>query len=188
MLCKRRARNCPLCYQANSPMKLRDIIVGLDTDKNTVHSYVDHYYESAFKDKKPDVLVELGVQFGGSIKLWNEYFGCEIYALDIIEDKAFSEYCLKYPNIHYILERFPDIPEYDIFIDDGSHELCDQIAAIDLYLPKIKPGGLFIIEDVQSRYDLDALMKHLHPKHTYSFKDLRQIKKRYDDMLLIVNG
>lgn len=171
----------------------------LNTDKNSTHSYVDYFYEPVFSNYKSTqiVLVELGVQYGGSIKLWNSYFdNCEIYALDIeVQSRAFEKFCETQNNIHYIIgdacsnEIADKIPEFDIFIDDGSHSLKDQISAIKLYLPKLKESGIFIIEDIQDYNDLGILKNYtqsLYIGYTFEFIDLRIIKYRYDDLMLII--
>jgi hypothetical protein len=46
------------------------------TDKNTIHDYINGFYESGllpYKEKALDVL-EIGIYFGASLKLWREYF------------------------------------------------------------------------------------------------------------------
>ncbi len=169
----------------------------LNTDKNSIHSYIDYFYEhelAKFKTK-PITLVELGVQFGGSIKLWNSYFdSCEIYALDIeVQNRAFERFCETQQNIHYLIgnactpEIANQIPNFDIFIDDGSHELTDQMAAIKLYLPKLNPEGLFIIEDVQNYNEMKILQNYtqsLYSGYNFEFIDMRIVKYRYDDLIL----
>lgn len=182
-------------------MNLSELIStnSLNTDKNSTHSYVDYFYESVFFKYKftPIVLVELGVQYGGSIKLWSSYFNnCEIYALDIeVQSRAFEKFCENQNNIHYIIgdacsnEIADKIPEFDIFIDDGSHSLKDQMSAIKLYLPKLKESGIFIIEDIQDYNDLKILKNYtqsLYFEYTFEFIDLRIIKYRYDDLMLII--
>ena len=48
----------------------------LETDKNTDHSYIEHFYENAFlkyRDKNI-TLLEIGARTGSSCFLWNQYF------------------------------------------------------------------------------------------------------------------
>lgn len=171
----------------------------LNTDKNSTHSYIDYFYESVFSNYKstPIVLVELGVQYGGSIKLWDLYFdNCEIYALDMeVQSRAFEKFCENQNNIHYIIgdacsnEIADKIPKFDIFIDDGSHSLKDQMTAIKLYLPRLKDSGVFIIEDVQDYNELTILKNYtqsLYSGYTFEFIDLRIVKYRYDDLMLVI--
>ena len=56
------------------------------TDKNTLHSYLP-LYQKLFEKKKYTAknVLEIGIFFGGSIKLWSEYFTSSvIYGLDIM--------------------------------------------------------------------------------------------------------
>ena len=67
-------------------MSLEQIVDNTRTDKNTTHSYLP-LYGSLFKDKKETTqnILEIGIQNGGSIKLWRDYFiNATIYGLDII--------------------------------------------------------------------------------------------------------
>jgi hypothetical protein len=55
------------------------------TDKNTVHSYLP-LYESLLSGKRDSAshILEIGIYYGGSIKLWHDYFpNAMVYGLDI---------------------------------------------------------------------------------------------------------
>ena len=45
-------------------------------DKGTAHSYIEHYYEYAFKPyrNKNINLLEIGIAQGQSLRMWREYF------------------------------------------------------------------------------------------------------------------
>ena len=68
----------------------------------------------------------------------------------------------------------------DYIIDDGSHSLTDQIAAIELFLPKIKPNGKMIIEDIRSISYVPLLIDSINKEHSYEWNlyDLRHIGGR----------
>ena len=60
-----------------------------DTDKNTLHSYIDYVYSELFSEIQISAknILEIGIDKGGSIFLWKEYFlNANINAIDI-EDK-----------------------------------------------------------------------------------------------------
>ena len=44
---------------------------------------------------------------------------------------------------------------YDIIIDDGSHVPQHQITSLACLLPALNPGGLYIIENVETSYWCD---------------------------------
>ena len=70
---------------------LSSIINNNLTDKNSYHSYVD-VYENLFKNRQLTVknLLEIGIERGGSLKLWNDYFvNAQIYGLDITNAPQF---------------------------------------------------------------------------------------------------
>jgi len=56
-------------------MSLVELVDNNYTDKNTVHSYLATY-EKLFSKKKETAknVLEVGIHFGGSIKLWHDYF------------------------------------------------------------------------------------------------------------------
>ena len=76
------------------------------TDKGTsyreAHGFTEIYedYIKKFIGKHPRIL-EIGIENGGSLKMWNDYFlgDCEIYAIDILpEKKMFEKHGQKCPT------------------------------------------------------------------------------------------
>jgi hypothetical protein len=124
------------------------------TDKDTKHTYLN-FYEVLFnkyKNKKIN-LFEVGIKYGGSIRLWEDYFpDANIFACDI---KEISECVPLIRTVKFIESiRKMDFSVFnknplDIAIDDGSHLLADQIFFVESVYPKMKEGGLLIIEDVK---------------------------------------
>lgn len=110
----------------------------------------------------PVTLVEVGVQNGGSLQIWPRYFvngaafiGCDIdtkCAALVYDDARVS---VVVGNINSdagsraILSR---AQSWDIFIDDGSHTSYDIIISFCNYFQFLKPGGLYIIEDLHCSY------------------------------------
>lgn len=184
----------------NNDVRILDIINGEITDKDTIHCFIEYFYEKEFlKYKTSDiVLVEIGVQFGRSLLLWDKYFEkATIFGIDSV--KAISDDLEKYidsrNNINYIVaDGYSDevsytIPEFDIFIDDGPHSIESQIKAIDLYLPKMKKDGIFVIEDVAFSEYIALMTKHVadnYPEYTCYGIDLRAIKSRFDDLMFVI--
>ena len=133
------------------------------TDKGHPKSYVEKFYEHFFikyKERK-NIIVEIGVRSGASLKLWKEYFSddSEIYGLDNLHDKTehsvpVNKDWVSGENVNYIIgdaysedvaKQFKDIT---ILIDDGPHTPHSHARLIDLYSSKIESGGVIIIEDV----------------------------------------
>lgn len=165
------------------------------TDKDTLHNFIDGFYEENFvkyKDKKINLL-EIGINAGGSLFLWSKYFeNGNIYGIEV-NDKI-KPYFKGLPNIRYIFSdaynenTIKYLPEFDIIIDDGPHSLESQMYCISNYSNKLKNGGIIVVEDIQNPQHIDIL-KSCVPKDS-NFKsypvDLRYTKGRYDDLLFIV--
>lgn len=81
---------------------------------------------------------------------------------------------------------------FDIIIDDGPHTLESQLKFIDLYFLKIRNyTGRLIIEDIQSKHDLEAIEDKLNSMEKKPYKiprykvyDLTANKGRYDDIII----
>lgn len=111
---------------------------------------------------KPIVLLELGVDKGGSLFLWHDYFPLgTIVGIDINLPKEFKPT----DRIHLFEGSQTDhtflsgvankvAPKgFDIIIDDASHlgELT-RISFWHLFDNHLKPGGLYVIEDWGTGY------------------------------------
>ena len=132
------------------------------TDKGNTHSYLEYYDVIFAPFKAKDInLIEVGVQSGGSLLLWNKYFSqnSKIFGFDVHQNHVddFNNLAKKeninnataYHSDAYIFDYNTLEPkQFDIVIDDGSHYLNCQKKAVDVFMNKISPGGLFIIEDI----------------------------------------
>jgi predicted O-methyltransferase YrrM len=155
-----------------------------DTDKETRHGYISHFYQKEFARYRdmPVDLLEIGVYLGGSLRMWRKYFRKgTVQGIDIKE----------FPGVDYIIgnaytkDMADSLPDFDIIIDDGTHTLIDQIIAIKLYAPKIKPGGILVIEDVQAMSHVPILEKYAEG-YNYEVIDLRHVKKQSDNILFVI--
>jgi len=153
-------------------------------DKGGLHSYITEYEQLLAPYRQNCKFMEIGLALGLSVAMWNEYF----------EEGHFTGADL---SINFNPETFPawDFVEcdatkpeflgllgdktFDVVIEDGSHMTADQIATRDLLLPRMNPGGLYIIEDI---LNLEAT-RHLFPGA--EIRDLRKNKGRFDDVLII---
>lgn len=168
----------------------------IGTDKNTIHSYIDFYETNLSKYKNTNAsLLEIGVNSGGSLYLWGNYFDDgSVLGLDII-DKVRNEW-KTLPNTKYLIHDAYDpstvtlLPNFDIIIDDGPHTLESQIKCIQYYLPKLNNNGILIIEDIQDTKYITILKENTPIKyHQYlEIIDLRYKKNRYDDILYVIKG
>lgn len=193
-------------YKINKIMLMYEILLKYNTDKNqgvlyptesVGHTYgksYDKIFESFNKTDKLNIL-EIGIQKGGSLLAWKEYFSnSNIYGVDIV-DCIYPEY--KNDNFCYIFDDIKsdkttqilkDI-KFDIIIDDGSHELNDVLFVVSNYLQKINDNGVLIIEDCQQpEYWIEEIKKLINNDYIIVTSDLRNDRTnyQYDNFLIII--
>ena len=72
----------------------------------------------------------------------------------------------------------------DVVIDDGSHRFSDQVGTFTLLKNCMNKGGIYIIEDVANLGpDSIPAFESLHDN--IEIIDLRNVKNRYDDVLIV---
>ena len=49
-----------------------------------------------------------------------------------------------------------------LIVDDGSHNIVDQVRTLEALLPFVKPGGLYIVEDINVPAEFTAMCKIPH--------------------------
>lgn len=126
-------------------------------------SYIT-YYDKIFEPKRLDAvnLLEIGIQNGGSLDTWAEYFpnARTIFGSDIDDNCRQLQY--DNPRIKLIVADCNSLYTYqlitkqcadlDIVIDDGSHRSVDIINSFVTYFEIMKPGGIYVIEDTHTLY------------------------------------
>ena len=127
------------------------------TDKDTVHSYGPLYEElmRPFKHTATAVL-EIGVLTGASVAAWADYFqGAHVDGADV--DVSRIVFGADHPRIRYheVDCTLPDAPHrlggklYDVIVEDASHFPEHQVATAGIFAPYIKPGGVYVLEDIR---------------------------------------
>jgi len=160
-------------------------------DKGTLHTYIELYEE--FMTKRSDIsLLEIGVKYGHSIAMWNEYFeNSQIYGIDIelaVLDKYNSEhiYFCDATNKDKVSALFKG-RKFDYIIDDGSHYVQDQMKSYDILSEYLTEDGLYFIEDINGPTNLDILTLFLTSRQAkFLVVDNRLINNRHDDIMIIV--
>ncbi|WP_319773579.1 class I SAM-dependent methyltransferase [Breoghania sp.] len=136
----------------------------LNNGEYRLHKWL-HYFDiyerhfSRFVDKKPTIL-EIGVAGGGSLKMWQNYFGeganiigidikpeCKQYEGENIEifigsqddEELLNSICAKYPKI-------------DIVLDDGSHMMRHMKKSFEVLYPRVSDNGVYVVEDTHTCY------------------------------------
>jgi hypothetical protein len=121
------------------------------------HHYFDIYHRHLSKFRgRPMNVMEIGIYSGGSLQMWKEYFGpdCTIYGVDIApECKVYQDDRTKVligdQGDRAFWKRVrQEVPQIDVLIDDGAHTSEEQIVTLEEMLPHIRPGGVFLCEDI----------------------------------------
>ena len=53
-----------------------------------------------------------------------------------------------------------EVPTLDIVVDDGGHQAHQQRATLEALLPHLRPGGVYLCEDVHGR--LNPFLDYVH--------------------------
>lgn len=184
-------------YSGNYPTILSTRWWGCD--KGTIHNYIRSYYDQEFTPRRDEKLnlLEIGVQHGGSISLWSNFFSnAIIYGIDI-KSQLVPEYAsiqehdrvkLTWGDAYddTIVSTFTD-GYFDYIIDDGPHTVDSQQIAIRKWLGKVKSGGKLIIEDIQTAGEIEILLKDAWDNpltKTVCVFDTRVSNGRYDDVII----
>lgn len=169
---------------------LTKLAIIYNTDKWGEHAYTPHYmtHLKKFRHKRIN-LFEIGVggyehplQGGYSLLMWKKYFPFgKIYSMDIYDKSALQERRIKIfqgSQVDFeLMDRIvKEIGTLDIIIDDGSHINEHVIQTFEFLFPKLKDGGVYVIEDTQTSYwnDFGGTSEDLKAPHTMMnfFKNL----------------
>lgn len=129
-------------------------------DSDTCHEYTPIYWD-LFGFRRLDVkrVLEIGVNAGSSLRMWEEFFpNAEIIGIDCRHETIFNagriRCLLADQNNRASLENalglwYAGPEQFDLIIDDGSHETSHQITSLQVLLPYLARGGKYIVEDLQ---------------------------------------
>lgn len=130
-----------------------------NSDKLKYHGYhrIYPWYLSHFRTSQVNLL-EIGLNRTESLRLWKNYFSnLNLYGIDIDEKKFDSENVSLFKvdqsdeeQLNEFIEKVP--VDFTIIIDDGSHVPEHQILTLSLLWKKLIPGGVYIIEDIETSY------------------------------------
>jgi hypothetical protein len=121
---------------------------------------VYHRHLSQFVGREVNLL-EIGIYSGGSLGMWRSYFGerSHIYGVDIedacraYEDEHVSVFIGDQADRSFWVDSKEEVRGIDILIDDGGHTAEQQQVSLEEMLPYLRPGGVYVCEDVHGRYN-----------------------------------
>jgi hypothetical protein len=169
--------------------------IGSDlTDKVYHHGY-DRFYPLFLEPLRALEfnMIEIGLDEMGSFKLWSEYFPkAKIWGVDIQPKHSEN-------NRLTIIQADQSIPtgiekisqsspnDCEFIIDDGSHVPEHQIKTFHhLFQHNLKPGGVYIIEDIECSYWKEA--SHIYGYDVGPFNITSHFKNLADGINQEFNG
>lgn len=136
---------------------------------------------------RPIKVLEIGIYRGGSLDMWRWYFGDQVtlVGIDIDEDaKAATDprhtvLIGDQTDADFLRRVAEEHGPFDIVIDDGGHEMQQQIVTAETLFPLVREGGILLVEDTHTSY-WDSYQGGRDRAGTF----MEWAKKRMDD----VNG
>lgn len=152
------------------------------TDKGTTfnikHGYTETYPK--YIPEKVNKILEIGVRFGPSVRMWAEYYpeANTIYGIDYCvemsvetlrqiqsENEKFKFFVADQSNREHLDTVAHSIGDnqLDFVLDDGSHCVDHQQISLARLFRCVKPGGIYMMEDLADKY---------YPQGGWNIKDL----------------
>ena len=129
-----------------------------------VYKWIDYFevYEKAFSayKNKPITFLEIGIQNGGSLQMWREFFGPEakIIGIDVdpkckaLEAEGFEIWIGNQADPNFWAEFKLKHPSVDLVLDDGGHTMEQQIVTFESLFPILSNCGTYVCEDTHTSY------------------------------------
>jgi len=146
-------------------------------------SYFPAYYRHLSKYiGRPDVkLVEIGIESGGSLQMWRKVMGpgLRLYGVDVEPFTKRSEandptnrtrvFIGDQGSAAFWEAFYAEVGSIDILIDDGSHFPEHIMLTLTMALPRLRPGGVVLIEDVHGIANpvLPRVLQFFYGLHTH---------------------
>jgi hypothetical protein len=125
-------------------------------------------------------VLELGIAGGGSHRTWSAIWPeASIYGIDIDPETAINEprittYVADQLSVQQLLAVSENLPKsFELIVDDGWHQPEAGLKSLSVLLPRLSPGGYYIVEDiVWSRYHRiwKRVISTLSGQYQFSFK------------------
>jgi 23S rRNA U2552 (ribose-2'-O)-methylase RlmE/FtsJ len=108
----------------------------------------------------PVKFLEIGVDRGGSLQMWRNYFGPQaiIFGIDINPE------CQKYDGLagnvrigsqidqSFLKKVIDEMGGVDVILDDGSHSMKHVPLTLSYLFPCLSDTGIYMIEDLHTAY------------------------------------
>jgi hypothetical protein len=134
-------------------------------ESRLIHKWL-HYFEIYHRHferfrGRPVVVLEFGVNQGGSLEMWRDYFGpdAKIYGVDIdprcrqFEDEGIRILIGDQADEDFLRQVVAEIgAPIDVVIEDGGHRMRQQKQTFRHIYPHMSEDGCFLTEDTHTSY------------------------------------
>jgi len=174
---------------------------GLWTDKQRRHQYYSLVYEdllAPYRSQAGLELLEIGSAHGGSLCVWARWFdSAKIIGVDCHDNSGARQFIPEllegaFDNIHnYLADAYSPLfyeklGNFDIIIEDAAHTERHMTQTLEIYLPRVRAGGLLVIEDINpDLVNIERLRERCGDRKT-EVRDLRALTGTMDSVCLIV--
>lgn len=108
---------------------------------------------------RPITMVEFGIYQGGSLAMWRDYFGPQARIVGVDIDPRCAELPVDAEVVigdqgdpAFLRDLIDRLGPLDLVLDDGGHQMDQQLTTLKECWPGMRPGGLFLTEDLCTSY------------------------------------
>jgi len=138
--------------------RLAQLAAKYGTDK-LEHGYCPHYEREL--PTNPESLLEIGIWEGASLRMWREFFphptrimGVDKYDRGVHIDGV-TTWLADQADARGLTGLGIAADRLDVIIDDASHLSSLTIQTFKQLWPFLRPGGVYVVEDLQTSYDVE---------------------------------
>ncbi len=158
------------------------------SDKCRTHTYqylYDDIFSQVNRSAELDIL-ESGIEYGGSLATWKEYFpNARVTGVDVVDKRATQHLRSDVEFIVGDIKDYKPNRKFDFIIEDGNHSNNDAIWAAVNLAPHLKEGGILVIEDIQEGFMVPFILwGQLNGDYALSAIDMRRITNSHDNFLI----
>lgn len=168
-------------------------------DMNTEHSYLPVYEErlAEYRMKAQNIL-EVGLFTGQRFLIWKDYFKGKVWGIDCDEQPHGGMADLR-PLIaqgenifigdaesQETIKKFFEGIKFEVILEDAGHGIEQQVKIFNTLKPYMNKGGLYACEDVQNIDETRNIFESISPENKIEILDRRNIKNRFDDVIVLI--
>jgi hypothetical protein len=150
---------------------------------NTIRHFYADFYEESLKNVKIENLLEIGIEYGGSLRAWSAIFPkSNIFGADI-NKKTFYTNQLDKNELNNLYNKIKDI-KFDVIIDDGLHTYEANINTFEILYPLLnKQKGIYFIEDIIYK-DLKRYYSYFGDRYNIKIIECLNTNENYQNCLI----